>query len=279
MTLFNPRIPRPLAATLGHEAVAIIRAGTYPPPSGTHVDLRAAIASAVARTVEYPPDADLPAPAPGSHDTRIEVTRESTLAAARRLIDDGSAVAALNFASAVSPGGGFLGGARAQEEYLARSSALFACLVGREMYAWHVAHGDDLYSDWAIWSPDVPVFRGDDHQLLETPWPCSIVTCAAPYAAALANSAPWRLPDLAPAFRSRIARVLSIGAVHGCDAMVLGAWGCGAFGGDPKLVARLFHEELDGPFHGTFRHVVFAIADTTPEARFAGPFEREFRRG
>jgi uncharacterized protein (TIGR02452 family) len=204
------------------------------------------------------------------------VNRESTLAASRRLLADGHAAAALNFASAVSPGGGFLGGARAQEESLARSSALFACLVGRRMYAFHAEQGDDLYSDWAIWSPDVPVFRGDDHRLLESPYPCTIVTCAAPYTAALARFAPQRLGEVEPAFRSRIARVLALGAVHGRDAMVLGAWGCGAFGGDPALVARLFREALEGPFRGAFRRVVFAIADTTAEGRIAGPFEREF---
>ena len=277
MPPFDPRIPRDLAAQLGHEAVSIIEAGGYVAPSGTGVDLRAAIASARDRTVEYPPDAAVPAPAPGPHATRIEVTRESTLAAFRRLFDDGHAAAALNFASAVAPGGGFLGGARAQEEYLARSSALFACLVGRRMYAYHCELGGELYSDWAIWSPDVPVFREDDHRLLETPYPCSIVTCAAPYVASLAHAAPQRLPDVEPAFRSRIARVLALGALHGRDAMVLGAWGCGAFGGDPVIVARLFREALEGPFRGAFRRVVFAVADTTVEGRMVGAFEREFR--
>ena len=278
MPSFNPRIPRPHAATLGREAIAITEAGACTAPSGTRIDLRAAIASARDRTLEYPPDADLPAAAPGPHATRIEVTRESTLAASRRLLAEGHAAAALNFASAVSPGGGFLGGARAQEESLARSSALFACLVGRRMYAFHAEQGDDLYSDWAIWSPDVPVFRGDDHRLLESPYPCTIVTCAAPYTAALARFAPQRLGEVEPAFRSRIARVLALGAVHGRDAMVLGAWGCGAFGGDPVMVARLFREALEGPFRGAFRRVVFAVADTTAEGRMVGAFEREFRR-
>jgi hypothetical protein len=54
----------------------------------------------------------------------IEVTAESTLAAAARI---GSAGAALVFASAKHPGGGFLGGAKAQEESIARSSALYRC--------------------------------------------------------------------------------------------------------------------------------------------------------
>ena len=58
--------------------------------------------------------------------------------------------------------------------------------------------------------------------------------------------------------------------------VVLGAWGCGAFGGDPELVAERFHAALHGPFRGVFTTVVFAVLDTTAERRFIGPFERRF---
>ena len=57
-------------------------------------------------------------------------------------------------ASAKHPGGGFLGGARAQEESLARSSGLYACINGNPMYDHHKAHGDAMYTDYAIYSPD-----------------------------------------------------------------------------------------------------------------------------
>ena len=59
----------------------------------------------------------------------------------------------LNFASAKSPGGGFLNGARAQEEYLARSSCLYQCIRWNPMYAFHRANDDPLYTDYAIYSP------------------------------------------------------------------------------------------------------------------------------
>ena len=49
------------------------------------------------------------------------MTPETTLAAARRL---GGDVACLVFASAKNPGGGFRNDAQAQEESLARASAL-----------------------------------------------------------------------------------------------------------------------------------------------------------
>ena len=67
----------------------------------------------------------------------------------------------LNFASGVNPGGGFLVGARAQEETLCRSSALFATLEGDPMYLAPHERSDDAASDSAILSPDVRFFRDD----------------------------------------------------------------------------------------------------------------------
>ncbi|MCP4113573.1 MAG: TIGR02452 family protein [Desulfobacteraceae bacterium] len=52
------------------------------------------------------------------NETVIEVTTESTLEAAHRLIKEYNCnhIACLNFASAKNPGGGFSSGSQAQEE-------------------------------------------------------------------------------------------------------------------------------------------------------------------
>jgi len=70
-------------------------------------------------------------------ETCIQVTNETTLQASLRLVNNGIRPLALNFANGVHPGGGFLHGARAQEEVLCRSSALYHTLAGDPMYEEH----------------------------------------------------------------------------------------------------------------------------------------------
>ena len=74
------------------------------------------------------------------------------------------------------------------------------------------------------------------------------------------------------ALTTRIERVFAIAVKHGHRAIVLGAWGCGAFGNSPAVVAELFADALDGPFRGAFAHVSFSILDWSTDDHFIGPF-------
>jgi uncharacterized protein (TIGR02452 family) len=172
---------------VAQETLAIVERGNYTAPSGQTVDVRAAVDAAVRGTVLYRPGSlDGPAAPRGVTDgapPRIEVTSETTTEAARRLVvvEREAHVVALNFASARSPGGGFLGGAKAQEEDLARGSALYACqLPQRAYYDANRACDSMLYTDHLIYSPDVPFFRDDRNGLLEAPFLVSIITAPRP---------------------------------------------------------------------------------------------------
>jgi uncharacterized protein (TIGR02452 family) len=234
------------------------------------VDWRGAVQKAVAAKRTLPPDAPLPGPLPPvSPATRIQVANETTLAAARRLSESGRRVLALNFANGIEPGGGFLQGNRGQESVLCRSSALYATLQGDAMYAHHKARPLPDSTDWAILSPDVPVFRTDDGTSLERPWLLSFITCAAPYAPTLALDASAALME------SRIRRVLAVARAFGYEALVLGAWGCGTYGNDPARIAAIFHAALREQ-SGAFAEVVFAVTDESSERAFFGPFAAEF---
>ena len=128
---------------------------------------------------------------------------------------------------------------------------------------------DPLYSDYAIYSPAVPVFRDDEGLLLEQPYTVAIITSPAVNAAKLDIA---RHAEIGPAMWQRILKVLAIGILHGHDSIILGAWGCGAFGNDPNEIAALFERALRENFTGAYRRVVFAILDWSAEKRFIGPF-------
>ena len=200
------------------------------------------------------------------------MANETTLVAARRLIAAGYRPAALNFASARHPGGGFLNGARAQEESLARSSGLYACLVGNAMYDLHEARRDAMYTDYVIYSPDVPVFRDDNGTLLAEPYLCSFITSPAVNAKVVLEREPSRRAEIPKVMWRRILKVLAVAAIHGHQALVLGAWGCGAFGNDSREIAGLFQRALAEDFRDVFAQVVFAVTDWSKERRFIGPF-------
>jgi len=260
-----------VAADLGRSTVEICTQGEYRWVDGAVCDLKPALARARTGVVSLPPGVSLPTPTHRQHaETRIQVRNESTLAAARELVAQGRRPLALSFANARVPGGGFLAGAVAQEEALCRSSALFTTLLNDPMYAWHQEREQDDATDWAILSPEVPVFRDDAGKLLREPWHCGFLTCAAPYAHDVGQP---RSGDL---LQGRIQRVLAIAEAYGYDTLVLGAWGCGEFGNDIWRTARDFRSALETEFAGAFAVAWFAIADWSPERRFLGPFRERF---
>ncbi|MBI5878602.1 MAG: TIGR02452 family protein [Chloroflexi bacterium] len=243
---------------------------------GRTVHIADAVRQAVSSTKTFSPDALVPSPQPGKTGTRTTVANETTLAAGARFVAAGKRVLALNFASPSHPGGGFLDGALAQEETLARSSALYTCLKDSPMYAYHWKHRDPLFADYVIISPDVPVFRSDNGDLLAEPYLCSFITSPAVHKGFLLEEDPRRAAEIGPVMRLRINKVLGIAALYRHDVLVLGAWGCGAFENNPVEIAGLFSEALSGAFRDVFPSVHFAVYDRWEDRRQITPFERQF---
>ena len=262
----------------------IVAEGRYAAPDGTVVLIAAAVAAARAGTISYRPD-DLDrlliSVVPGESESRIEVTGESSMSAARRLHEEGAGrIAVLNFASARNAGGGYLRGARAQEEDLCRVSALYTTLRETpDFYAAHRESRDPAYSHRVIYSPDVPVYRDPRYQLLDEPYQVSFLTSAAPNAGVIARDRPAYVPALPELLAERAARVLAVAARHRCRSLVLGAWGCGVFRNDPVQVADAFRRKLlgDAEFAGVFERVVFAVMDRSDGQRNLAAFRAAFR--
>lgn len=198
-------------------------------------------------------------PATAAPSTRVVVFSGDSFEAAAWLLaqgPEGDVPMVLDFASDTNPGGGYRGNQTGtQEESLCRRSNLGTCL---EALAYPMT---GAFS--AAYVPDCCVFRGVDLSFL--PVPFWVAVCAAALRSVDADDEAFAL--------AKIEGVLRVAMHHGHWNVVLGAWGCGAFGGDPVVASRCFRRCLESPpFRNAFRVVVFAIP--TGENRTA--FEREF---
>jgi uncharacterized protein (TIGR02452 family) len=255
----------PKTKDIARTTLEILEKGFYINPGGAKTDLTKAMNQATRSTKLYKPsdlDTIVASVAPGQeYDTIFEVENETSLDAVRRLAIDPSAnIMCLNFASAKNPGGGFLTGAVAQEESIARASGLYPCLLtAKAYYDYHRKLTTCFYSDHMIYSPKVPVFKTEKGDLMAAPVYPSIITSPAVNAGVVKSNEPANAAQIIPVMRSRVEKVLALSLLHKHDTLVLGAWGCGVFRNDPSDIAMLFHEALTGKFARRFKKVVFAV--------------------
>jgi len=263
------------ATRIASETLDIASSGAYP-FNGGFVSIKDQMDKAIKSTQCFSPETlgELLVQqqlAPGSifKDTDFSIENETTLEGARFLAQEAkfSRVGVLNFASAKNPGGGFLRGTLTQEETLARSSGLYHTLLECPgYYDGHKLERTMFYSDRMILSPGCPVFRTDTGRLLQEPYLVDFVTSPAPNlnVAATNFGNDTSSEDIQKILESRIAKILALFVFAGCDAIVLGAWGCGVFRNDPQQVASIFAEMLageDAQFKNAFKRVHFSVLD------------------
>ena len=210
----------------------------------------------ISRTLRYDAEANVLVYKEGFHAERrrrgasagVVVIKGTTFDAARFRRGMGR-IAMLNFANPVHPGGGVTFGAMAQEECLCRSSNLYLSLFSEvavsDFYEYHKSCSDYLYSDRLIYSMDITVFKSDADvpvRLPDTEWfTLNVITCAAPFIRKRENP---DLVELKALFKRRIVNIFEASIDNEVDVLILGAFGCGAFGNPPKLVAKAFHEVI-----------------------------------
>lgn len=261
---------------IAEDTLSIIEKGYYINNKDERVDIAGLLQHAVDNTKLFRPE-ELEALIVKQNDrftTEFIVANETTLNAARQLSENGE-VLVLNFASAKNPGGGFLGGAVAQEESIARASGLYPCLLkAPEYYHYHRTHRSCLYSDHMIYSPAVPVFKEEDGSNMDKPVTINIITSAAVNAGVVHQNETNNVHLIEPMMRTRIEKLLALCCANKQTTLVLGAWGCGVFRNDPEMIAGLFHEALNGKFASCFERVMFAVK--TNKESMIEPFRKRF---
>ena len=179
----------------------------------------------------------------------------------------GKKTAVLNFANNHSIGGApFVAGA--QEESLCRCSTLLPCLeaMWKPFYQKHVRQYEakeigNIGNDDLIYTPDVVVFKTDERtdpiypkMMEKSEWyKVDVITSAAPEMQRL-NYTPKNYEEI---ITSRVKKILDVAAKERVEVLILGAWGCGAFKNDSKVVAKAFYTLLE---NYNFEVVEFALS-------------------
>lgn len=203
------------------------------------------------------------------HHTVIEVVNNDSIYAGKQLLDEDYNPIVLNFANRHNPGGGVKDGCRAQEEDLFRRSNLFRSMYQFADYARDYRLPKSRYQypmdrDFGgVYTPYATIFRAgrdQDYAFLDKPYKLSFVAVAA------MNREGHHGLRLSPSevegTKNKMRTILRIGLIHGHDAIVLGAFGCGAFKNPPAQIAALFKEVIEeDEFHDKYRKIVFAILE------------------
>ena len=196
----------------------------------------------------------------------------------KEVSETGKRVAMLNFADAKRPGGWVLDGAPTQEENICRCTNIYEALITDACADKYYKpnnlfntedHLDEPYSDRMIYLPDALIFK-DDTTYINLP-ECKVDVIVSP--------APCgRVPNVERVLIHRMRGIIKAAYIHGVDTLILGAWGCGAFGQSPETVARCFAIALHS-LSVLVPKVIFAIRTTEgiPEAYSSySIFMREF---
>ena len=217
------------------------------------------------------------------HETKFSVVEADCLEVAELLVKAGFHPCVLNMASRQNPGGGVLNGSGAQEENLFRRSNLFASLYQFADYAaqYGIARSAKQYpldrNHGGIYSCDVTVFRSSEssgYALLDVPFHTSVVSVAALNRPELEKiNGQLRIAQhLIEPTKEKMRTILRIAGKYNHNALILSAFGCGAFCNPPEHIAVLFKEVFaEMEFKGRFSLVVFAIISDQNSNRVHNP--------
>ncbi len=170
----------------------------------------------------------------------------------------------------------------------AAKSTLYPCL--NQQYLWNAYYrknrdaGNPLATDALIYTPGVVVFKTDEKypSLMEKDdWhKVDVITCAAPNLRGqpsnrnnpqAGEAVSVSREQLRQIHISRARHILTVAAAQYVDVMVVGAFGCGAFKNDPRVVAGAC-KQVTEEFRDRFEAILFVI----PAGRNLDVFRRVF---
>lgn len=201
------------------------------------------------------------------YETKIIVKDENLLYRTFRVPED-KKLGVMSFASPVSIGGNFQYGVNAQEQTICRNSFLYPELKKyRRTYYYHNIQNpnDFLFSPYLIYASDIKFIRDEkEDQILKGKF-ADVVSVAAPDVTSMReNNKVLPAEKIAEDIYNKVLATLRVFKNHETKVLILGAFGCGAFGNDPQMVAKIFKQVLDrSEFKGVFEEIYFDIMENT----------------
>ncbi len=184
----------------------------------------------------------------------------------------------LNCSNAFYPGGGFMVGLDDAEERLCRASSLYLSLSSQkasQMYLYHEYYKSKLNSDFMLLSPKVAVFRNSYMELVDHPYPVSVLSVACVDHKNVKEQT-VKVSEIETVMKERIRKLLMLAARNMYRNLIIGAFGIN-YGHSSYHVARYFYDILiDEEYIEMFEHVIFSISyDTEKEIlkNFTSVFE------
>ena len=168
----------------------------------------------------------------------------------------GKKMIALNFANAIVAGGAYIIGGSAQEESLCRASGLYYTIKQQKaFYRQNRLHVLADYTDGMIFSENVKIIRDSNGNILDNPVLCDFITCPAVnrYESFFLGS-----KKLDTVMKRRIEKIVSFAESRHPELIILGAFGCGAFGNKRETVFPMFEEAVK-KYISLNTEVVFAV--------------------
>lgn len=184
---------------------------------------------------------------------RISVVNQDTVDAGIELKKQGLNPVLLNFSDDVFAGGYVGHGSGAQEESIFRRSNYHLTLL-QDFYP--------LSDTELVYSPEVTIFKESEAnkwKVMDDPVTLTSIACPAIKRPQATND---RLnADDTARFVKKIEMILRTALRYNHDSIVLGAFGCGAWGNPPQHVAEIFKHVITTTFPDAFKEIVFAIID------------------
>jgi uncharacterized protein (TIGR02452 family) len=181
--------------------------------------------------------------------TRVEIVNEDTLAGCQNLKEEGLNPAGLIFANQDYPGGGVDRGCLAQEENVFRRSNCHR-IMPEKFYR--------LDSKGGLYLPQVIVIKDKNYELLPKTHTTAMIVSAAICDPKLDEKGHYANVEDRELMEENIRQIFQVGYENGHDALVLGAYGLGAFNNSVEDIIAIFNQMIS-EYRGCFKVIRFSI--------------------